>query len=233
MTDGAPRDLRDAHANGFETRNEYAQARRRELLSALAIAGIGEERTVQLGVVDQEASLDLAGLAERVAAVLDECTPDMVMTHPYEGGHPDHDAVAFAVHAAVRLIKRPVDLVEFTSYHSGGSGLTVGEFLPNGGPISVMPLTEEVRRRKRRMLDCFATQRETLRPFRVNTERFRPAPQYYFTRPPHPPPLYYDGFPFGIRSSDWLARAAGALRRLDRRRAGRVTFASARRGSGA
>src|SRR5512133_2737573 len=45
VTDGAPRDMHDARVHGFDTRDAYADARRRELLAALADAGIGPERT--------------------------------------------------------------------------------------------------------------------------------------------------------------------------------------------
>ena len=33
----------------------------------------------------------------------------VVVTHAYEGGHPDHDAVAFAVHAAVAEVLGAAD----------------------------------------------------------------------------------------------------------------------------
>jgi len=33
--------------------------------------------------------------------------PGAVIAHAYEGGHPDHDAAAIAVHYACRLIEAP------------------------------------------------------------------------------------------------------------------------------
>jgi LmbE family N-acetylglucosaminyl deacetylase len=216
-TDGAPRDLRDAHANGFRTREEYARQRRRELLAALRIAGLGEERTRQLGVVDQEASLDLVDLTRRVKAALDECRPEVVITHPYEGGHQDHDATAFAVHLALERMRSRFELMEFAGYHAAGDGIAAGEFLPLGdSPVATVPLSKEARIQKRRMLDCFVTQQETLSLFRVDPERLRRAPHYDFSRPPHAGPLYYDRYPWGLRSDEWQARAASALRILTR-----------------
>ena len=44
---------------------------------------------------------------------------EQVITHPYEGGHPDHDACAFAARAAVRHSANKAKLMEFTSYHAG------------------------------------------------------------------------------------------------------------------
>src|SRR4051794_11533861 len=53
VTDGAPRDLRDAHRAGFSFRQDYAQARREELGAALALAGITPRQFCDLGLIDQ------------------------------------------------------------------------------------------------------------------------------------------------------------------------------------
>jgi len=55
-----------------------------------------------------------------------------VVTHPYEGGHPDHDAAAFVT--CMRCGSRgkretPLLAMEMTSYHGVGGKLTVGAFL--------------------------------------------------------------------------------------------------------
>jgi hypothetical protein len=51
---------------------------------------------------------------------------------------------------------------------------------------------------KRSMLDCYRTQQDTLAAFGVERERFRRAPQYDFTQPPHAGALYYEQFPWGM-----------------------------------
>jgi hypothetical protein len=61
-------------------------------------------------------------------------------------------------------------------------------------------LTESEQRRKRARMDCFISQRETLRGFPLDWERFRIAPAYDFRKPPHPPPLLYDRYPWGMTS---------------------------------
>lgn len=103
-TDGAPRGMRDGRAHGFETSDAYAAARHGELKAAVALAGIRPEALVSLEAPDQEAALRLAELARRLAALFYERGVAVVLTHAYEGGHPDHDAVAFAVHAARGLL---------------------------------------------------------------------------------------------------------------------------------
>jgi hypothetical protein len=134
VTDGAPRDVRYAQSRGFQTREEYARARRREVVNALAHAGITPDRCRDLGYVDGEASMQLLELVFDVADLMDEVRPDVVLTHPYEGGHSDHDATAFAVHLACGILHPdnvPTPLVlELTSYHSFSGARRVGNFLP-------------------------------------------------------------------------------------------------------
>src|SRR3954452_15878539 len=105
VTDGAPRDRLDAQAAGFATREAYARARRNELAAVLALARIDRSQARELSFVDQQASLNLIDLARYVTELLEETSPEVVLTHPYEGGHPDHDATAFAVHAACQALE--------------------------------------------------------------------------------------------------------------------------------
>lgn len=220
LTDGAPRDLRDAHVAGYETREAYAAARREELAAALALAGIAMDQTLFIDLPDQEASLHLVALAQTLADHFAILHPGVVITHPYEGGHPDHDAAAFATQAACRLLRErgqaPPVALEMTSYHRGGeTGLEVYTFLAHPGPRPhTLTLCAEECRLKRHMLDCFVTQRETLRPFTVAIEAFRPAPHYDFTLPPHEGPLYYEAQDWGMDGAQWRALARRALQEL-------------------
>src|SRR5215467_10231837 len=59
VTDGAPRNLDDARAAGFQSYEDYAEARRLELLNALELAGVEDRQVVSLNVPDQESSLHL------------------------------------------------------------------------------------------------------------------------------------------------------------------------------
>jgi hypothetical protein len=62
------------------------------------------------------------------------------------------------------------------------------------------------------MLDCFTTQRSMLAELEIpdDEERFRPAPRYDFSRPPHAGPLQYElwDFPLTGRAFCELARRA-------------------------
>lgn len=217
VTDGAPRDERDSRAHGFSTLREYREARAAELRSALAAAGIEQFRCENLAIPDQRASLHLAALARRIARIIRAYSPEVVFTHPYEGGHPDHDACAFAVQHAARISGAPAPLViECAFYHMGHSGIETGMFLPHPQQASVMTfsLSADEQRRRKLLLDCFTTQRETLRFFPADRESFRVAPAYDFTQPPHAAKLFYEQYPWGMTGERFRDLAARAEREL-------------------
>jgi LmbE family N-acetylglucosaminyl deacetylase len=216
VTDGAPRNLLDATAAGFESREAYAVARRRELHRALKRVGHSPGRASNLGIVDQEAPFNMAQMTRNVVRWLRSTRPDIVLTHPYEGGHPDHDATAFAVHQALQLLRRSgenvPELIEFCSYHNAHGAMATGRFLPGRSePEALVELSEEERELKRSLLECFATQQRTLSAFSLETEGFRPSPQYDFTQPPHSGTLYYEQFDWGMTGDRWRALACQAL----------------------
>lgn len=211
ITDGAPRNLADARASGFERREDYAQARRTELWNALVLAGISERQTQCLNIADQDASLQMSGLAGRIGHILREVRPGAILTHAYEGGHPDHDASAFAVHAACALMPVGPEIYEFSGYHARNGAMEVGRFLIDSEPGEAVQLTNEECERKRRMMECFATQAGMLKNFPVDVERFRAAPVYDFTQPPHPDKLFYENFRWGMTSERWRRLASEAL----------------------
>ncbi len=217
VTGGAPANPDWAQRTGYTSSEEYARARRQELLNALDFAGMSEKRLRPLHFTDQETWTRLAELTTRLKELLDELRPRTVLTHPYEGGHPDLDSTAFAVHAACLLIDHPPNVYEFTSYHATGgdtNGLETGRFLPGGDLGQPIALTTEERERKCRMIECFASQRDLLRHVAVDVERFRPAPVYDFTQPPHPGLLFYERFAWGTTGNQWRLAAALALRSL-------------------
>lgn len=205
VTDGAPRSLADAANAGFATPAAYGQARRAELAAALHLAGVSPERA-ELGIPDQEASLDMPGLARSLRHLFQAHGTDAVITHAYEGGHPDHDATAFAVHAAAG--PRPV--LEFAGYHADPDGrLLTGRFLPGPEPV-VVTLTQPEQARKRAMFGCFVTQAVILAAFGTAQETFRAVPSYDFTAPPLPGRLNYEHWGWSMTGARWRAMARAA-----------------------
>lgn len=206
VTDGAPLNGEDSRAHGFYSVDDYREARERELELALALAGLHAVRRERLMIPDQEASLQLPMLTRTLHRLIFEDEAEVVFTHPYEGGHPDHDACAFAVHYAVACLRaegRPAPvIIEAAFYHAGPGGIEAAQFLPppdNTEQVEYRLATEEISRKKA-LIACFRTQQETLLQFPLQYERFRIAPLYDFLRPPHTGPLLYDRFPWGMTS---------------------------------
>jgi LmbE family N-acetylglucosaminyl deacetylase len=225
VTDGAPRHRRQWGRQEFATWDDYARQRLHEVECALRVAGLDPSICRRMEVMDSEVSLNLVPATRRLMEIFDELRPEVVITHPYEGGHTDHDATAFAARAACTLLARdgaPAPAItEFTSYHNEGGDKVVNRFLPfDGAPVTDVPLSAEEKDMKRRMYDCFYTQGGVLRDMPVRVERFRPAPRYDFTQAPHAGRLRYERYPLGIRGKHWRALAADAMELLglDRRR---------------
>ena len=218
ITDGAPRDGRDAAAHGFTTIADNELARCAELDAALEVGKAAGVTTEIIAVPDQEACFNLVALTRLIAERLRSRVPDAVFVLPYEGGHPDHDAASFAVWAACRLIEIETSswpaVIEMTSYHAIAKGLETGVFLPSSAPVTTLGLTSTERLRKRRMIDCFVSQRELLPPFGIGVESFRIAPNHDFPHPPHRGELYYERLGWGITGEVWRCQAKAALEAL-------------------
>lgn len=221
VTDGAPRSGRNARSAGFTSNWRYARARRREAAAALSLLQRPLQPVVNLGLPDQRVIFRIDPLVRQLMRLLRPGAFNVVITHPYEGGHPDHDATALAVHAACRLIERaggaaPM-IVEMACYHLYDGQIVYGDFLPHSeaGPVESFQLDIEERALKRAMMDCHQTQASVLAPFPVVRESFRRAPTYDFLSPPCPPPLTYETYGWEITGDIWRRAAARALHALD------------------
>ena len=225
VTDGAPDDLECARRHGFDTPEEYAKARKHELEKALAIAGFPLDRLISLGYTDGEVTLRLAEVCLRITEFIDSLRPDVVLTHPYEGGHTDHDATSFAVHLACGALRRegvtPPAILELALYHARNGKKVVQQFLPHEAAdrdLRVVRLNAAERATKRSIFAAFESQRPVLDDFSVEFERFRPAPRYIFTAPPHAGQLNYERYGDPNRGRTWREHAQRVLRSLGMRK---------------
>jgi len=235
VTNGAPRDGIDAAAHGFAGIEDYAAGRRFELGAALRAGEAARLRTAEFGIPDKTAYLALVEITRRIAGLISAEHPAAILVHAYEGGHPDHDAAAFAVHAACDLTAaadRPA-IIEVPLYHALGGRFSTGQFLPDEAVDACQPfgrtgsdavgvlagetvlaLGPEEQDRKRRMIDCFTSQRQLLAGFGTGSERFRAAPRYDFGKPPHLGALNYEGLGWDITGAEWRRCAVAALAAL-------------------
>ena len=216
LTDGAPRDTRFWSAGVNGSREDYAETRRWEALRALALAGISNHRVFWLGGVDQEAVFEIGMLAERFTKLLCEMRPEIVITHAYEGGHPDHDSAAVVAAVATSSLETPPTVLEMTSYHAVDGRCVTGDFL-NSDPVleSCFELSSGDRDRKRQMMDVYASQRLVLENFPIDYERLRMAPSYNFSEPPHPGKLWYECMGWPMTGTRWRELATPVLAGLE------------------
>lgn len=219
VTDGAPRARSLWPSAAPATRAAYAALRRDETEAALALVGVPARRIRNLGVADQDASVALVEIAHALCQLLAALSPQVVVTHAYEGGHPDHDAAAFATRAALALLARAGAhrpwLLEMTAYHRREDALCTGAFLPGSGPEQARALRDEERTTKQQMFARYASQEAVLRDFRVDEERYRAAGPVRFDQPPHAGALHYELLGFAITGERFRQLAARALNRLD------------------
>ena len=187
ITDGVPR---NGYADGYSDRQDNVRERRRECLEALALANVTPEKIVEFGVASHQTPLKLAELARRVASFLQSNAPDVVLTHPYEGSHPDHDATAFATHAAIQILRRngfkPPALFEIALHPARDGEGRVLDFLPSeAAEITTLLLDKKARDLKRQMFACFAAPPEVQRETPFGRERFRRPPHYDLAAAPN------------------------------------------------
>jgi LmbE family N-acetylglucosaminyl deacetylase len=211
VTDGAPANGIDARTHGFADIDAYAAARARELDLALSLAGVASSNIRRLGLADQGAAHALPRLTRTLASLIDALGLAAILTHAFEGGHPDHDAVAFAVAAAVERLERPVEVVEMPFYHRAGDDMVLQHFADVGPCEVTLPLGEAERALKARMLAAHATQAATLTPFSTAFERFRPARPRNFRALPNGGAVLYADRDWGLDARLWPVMAARAL----------------------
>lgn len=219
MTDGAPRRGNFARDAGFDNWMDYAAARRGEAEAALALLGRKIEPMRNLGIADMEAALNLVPAARHLAGKIGSGFSH-VITHAYEGGHPDHDSTAFCVHAACALIAKaggaPPVIVEAPLYNAPQGSFQHSKFVPHAdaGPVAVFALSPAEQDLKRRMFACHVTQRAVFADFDATREAFRLAPRYHFSAPPHPGDAGYNQFMGAFTGAVWRKHAWRAMREL-------------------
>lgn len=211
LTDGAPEDQRLWPPGIHGSRDDYAALRRSEARNALAYAGIQERQISYLGAIDQQSILNARGLARKLVEFIEGYLPNVLVTHPYEGGHPDHDCAALVAKLAERKLGTAAPaILEMTSYHARGGQCVTGEFLQSA-PLQEIrfEMSESDRERKGRMMAAYVSQRLVLENFSVERERLRIAPDYDFSRPAHAGQLWYElvGWTTGER---WRELASAA-----------------------
>jgi hypothetical protein len=176
------------------------------------LAGLPPERVKSLNYAAQDTPAHLSQLTAQIAQMLAEFAPAILVTHAYEGGDCDGDAVAFAVHHSIPALRHPPVIVEMTGCHSTPEFRSLGEFLQRPGVcerLSRLSADEQVR--KVSVLSAIPELHDRVSALDSGVERFRVAPRYDFLRPPHPGPLLYEQAGGRWTGETWRAQAARVL----------------------
>jgi LmbE family N-acetylglucosaminyl deacetylase len=165
---------------------------------------------VDLGLPGRDAHLFLAVIIERLRPLL--TAVDAVWTHPYEGGHLDHDTAAWL---AQTLCPASVLRMEFASYYMRSARESVfGDFAQREPSAVTVVLAGDRGARKQQALDAYPSQAHILRKFRdPMVERYRQAPTYDFRHQPPAPLCRWDARGYQPSTAMWrqaIARQAVA-----------------------
>lgn len=169
-----------------------AEEREKESRAVMALLGVPENRVIFLGFEDQNTYKHLEAINSRLLEITREIKPAEIMSHAYEGGNVDHDAVSFVS----TLAARDVNAIhyEFPDSNIYQGSIMIFQFLPNSEtPTLYAPLDKELFNLKMKLFDMYPTQSTGLsfyllgmdkKSMKKNGEPYRVAPDYDYTLPP-------------------------------------------------
>jgi N-acetylglucosamine malate deacetylase 2 len=207
-TDGGPRDAYFWHAYG--SREDYVKVRRREAEAATKIARV--KNTAFLDFCDQELHKNLRPALKSLEELTRAFRPDALLTHAYEGGHPDHDCCAFLASYLGSQHKLPV--WEMPLYHRTTKGMRGQNFPQLTNDTVLVRATARELETKRRMVNAHVSQDQALQSFDLKLERFRPQVSYNFFSPPQAEVINYEAWQWPMTAKEVCAAFATLLRKI-------------------
>src|SRR5207249_7068880 len=172
----------------YGSRQAYAEVRRQE--AKLASRAAGNTKIFFLSdvagntFVDQELFKNLMAATAALRGPAGVSGTSAILTHAYEGGHPDHDACSFLGHALGKDLTLPV--WEMPLYHRDQEGvMRRQQFLCGSGEEFELPPTGEELERKRRMVDEYKSQHHAIRDVPWAPDPLRAQPTYHHCCPEH------------------------------------------------
>lgn len=169
--------------------------------AAAQVAGGWHAPVVFGGTCFRHAHLEVSRLRSLVAHAIADA--DVIWTHPYEGGHLDHDTAAWLVQSVASASQLRM---EFASYHVADNKAQVfGDFWPDADHPAVMArLAGNHLARKMAAIAAYGSQAHILRKFKHPArEPYRVAPRYDFSQPPPPPRARWDVKGYQPSTTEW------------------------------
>jgi N-acetylglucosamine malate deacetylase 2 len=202
-TDGGPRD--PYFWKRYGSRENYVRVRREEAEAAAKIIGI--KAPLSLSIIDQELYRNLRPALDQLGKLVRSLHPNAILTHAYEGGHPDHDSCAFLSYILGQ--QHALSVWEMPLYHRTGEGPRHQEFVKaDDGEWIDLRVEDYELHKKESMVRAYASQTGILEAFDLRIERFRPQPKYDFRRPPQSEVINYEAWQWPMRAVDLCAEFA-------------------------
>ena len=194
-TDGAPAD--GSFWKQYGSRERLAQVRKEEARAALNLAHVGEPHFLDLP--DQQLHKRWPEALENLVNLIRRIRPTAIVTHAYEGGHPDHDTCSFIAAEARRELG--LEVWETPLYHRATGEMTTQQFISGEAEVVLGPTDTEFTG-KRAMSACYVSQREMFAHFRDKHELFRHQPAYDYSQPPHAGLLNYEAWQWPVTAAE-------------------------------
>lgn len=202
-TDGAPRNPKWWQRYG--SCEAYALLRRGEAQRALShvqlrsLEFLIDERGEQFA--DQELFRNLPQAMAALTNLIERHSPQALLTHAYEGGHPDHDACCFITSVVAQNSTLPA--WEMPLYHRDAKGNSVfQQFVQRDGAEVEVVVSAAERQAKARMAEAYASQGDIVSAFDLSIERLRPLHAYDFSQRPHAGKLNYELWQWQMRAEE-------------------------------
>jgi LmbE family N-acetylglucosaminyl deacetylase len=201
-TDGAPSDPYFWKEYGSQVK--LAQVRREEASRAMAVLRISDFRILSFS--DQELYRNLPAAIQQVSDIARTADSTCIVTHAYEGGHPDHDSCSYIAAAVGQRLEVPV--WEMPLYHRAGGNVVRQSFVAGDAELTLKPTDAEYARKKE-MAAQYASQGNVIGAFPAREEKFRRQPVYDYVRPPHAGQLNYEAWHWSVTGAE-VSRAFAA-----------------------
>lgn len=150
-------------------RLEYKTIRRKESIKALRVLGVDLAQVEFLNWPDLECYKHISGIIREFHKIMK--IADGIFCCPFEGGHPDHDITRFALAVASRQIDYSGHIFEYASYNNRGYQIFQRDF-PCCFTFNIKPQERKI---KQQIAKIFVSQKEEMKQFRTDVERFRQA----------------------------------------------------------
>lgn len=181
LTNGAPHKGYPIQKNKmfppFSNPDEYAAVRKKEALKATRILEIPCANITFWDSVDSCLALDLEQRFDDLKGLINRINPDIILSPPYEGAHPDHDACAVLAKTINRTCAGKVKCYEYALYNQVGGIPRFNDFMTDSDSeeYAIMASPEELRL-KNLIIDCYISQKgDIVDRFPRDIERIRPA----------------------------------------------------------